>query len=99
MVTGLTLPSDPNWTSISPCQQYSEESEVFRIPSSNSVSLEAWCKSWQMMVHRTRLAGPCCFPGGPQGHGEQNCRNSMWKLLVLQSLPLSLETSVLYLWR
>lgn len=31
---------------------------------------------------------PLCFPGGPEGHGEQNRRNSMWELLVLQSLPL-----------
>lgn len=60
MVTGLALPSVPNWTSTPPCQQYSEESEAVRIPSSCSVSQEALCESWQVMVYRMGLAGPLC---------------------------------------
>lgn len=58
MVTGLALPSVPNWLSIPPCQQYSEESEAVRIPSSSSVSQEVLCEPWQ--VHGRGLAGPHC---------------------------------------
>lgn len=59
-VTGLALPSVPNWTSIPPCQKHSQESEAVRIQSSSSLSRQAWCESWQVMVLCTRLAGPHC---------------------------------------
>lgn len=87
---GLALPSVPNWTSIPPCQQHSEESEAVRTSSTNSVSLKR--ESWQVTVHRTKLAGLHCVSLVAQKvTASRNCRNSMWELLVLQSVPLGLE--------